>query len=209
MKHDKREREALLRVADDLRVWMSARVEDMAQAAEELAPLAWFSEFAHREEHDGGIYNWNVLQFQGGGGMGVLMCVHLERSGMVVLSRETRRCSGHACDGMDMAAQKAAAWLRHPRLMEDVETAIRRAVPRPERSSSLILRDGDGFTYVIEAKHRLRGSSWLRLAVTPGWCEWLCFDSKGAAWGEKHHWEKQKLSRCSVPGGYEVVYRRG
>lgn len=208
MKRDKQERDILLSMADDLYAWISAHTEDMARAAEELAPLAWFSEFAHREEHDGGIYEWNVLQFQGGGGMGVLMFADLERSGMVVHSRETHRCSGNACAGMDIAAQKAAAWLRHPRLMEDVEMAIRRAVPHPERSASLILRDRDGYTYVIEATHRHRGSSRLRLAVTPGWCEWLCFESTGAVWGEKHHWEKQQLSRCSVPSGYEVVYRR-
>lgn len=207
----KGKRELLLRVSDDLCAWMTARAETMAQAAEALVTPAWHSEIAHREEENGEIRTWDVSQFyfsyRKGCRIGVLLGGCLHRSSETLYGRETNLISGEPCEGMDSIVQRAAAWLRHPRFAEDVETACRRAVTAPKHHASLILRDREGNTFVIETRLHLNGNAWFRMMVMPDWSEYWCAEAKGAAWGAEHHWEKQRLSRSSVPGGYEIVYR--
>lgn len=212
MKTDKHEREVLLRVADELCAWITAHTEDMAQAAEELVPLAWHSEIAHREGSTGDIRTWDVAQFRfdyyrKGCCPGVLMGGGLHRTRELYLSRRTNRVAGEACAGMDFIVPRAAAWLRHPRFAEDAEMACRRAVTAPNHHGALILRDREGVCYIIETALHLNGNAGLGMKVMPDWCEYWCADAQGAAWGGTHRWERQKLSRSSVPGGYEVVYR--
>lgn len=207
MKKDKRERELLLRVSDDLCAWITACAENMAQAAEALVPLAWHSEIAHREEENGEIRTWDVSQFYFSRRTGVLLSGELHRSSETLYGRETSLISGEPCEGMDSMVLRAAAWLRHPRFAEDVEAACRRAVTAPKHHASLILRDREGSTFVIETRLQLNGNAWFRMMVMPDWCEYWCAEAKGAAWGAAHRWEKQRLSRSSVPGGYEIIYR--
>lgn len=211
MKKDKSERDLLLRVADALCAWLTARAETMAQAAEALVPLAWHSEIAHREEENGEIRTWDVSQFyfsyRKGSRIGVLLSGCLHRSSETLYGRETSLISGEPCDGMDSIVLRAALWLRHPRFAEDVEAACRRAVTAPKHHASLILRDREGNTFVIETRLQLNGNAWFRMMVMPDWSEYWCAEAKGAAWGAEHRWEKQRLSRSTVPGGYEMIYR--